>query len=290
MDRSYDALVLSGGGTKGFAMLGVLQYMIDRKILRISDITLFSGSSIGAIIIFFLIIGYSPVEIIVYLCSNNVMESLHVNNFSELLNGVYKYEVIYEHCKNMTMEKIGYIPTLKDLFDNFNKKVYFTTYNLTCFKTEYLSYENYPFLSCLDAIRMSSNLPFIFGEYIYNNNEYIDGGIVDNFPICMLPLTSKVLGIFMTDEKKSVPREQPKNIEVEPKNLMEILIKYIDKAYNILMIPISDREQKKVKTENIDVVSLSLSVKAYKFSLSHSEKLELFSDGYSLAKNKYNKI
>jgi len=290
LKENFDTLVLSGGGAKGFSMLGALQCLIDNKMLNLTNISIFSGSSVGVIIIYFLIIGYTPVEIIVYLCSKNVMESLNINNFSELLNGVYNYDIITEHCKNMTLDKIGYIPTLGDIKEKFGKTFYITTYNLTLFKKEYLSYKTHPDLSCLNALRMTSNLPFIFGEYIYKNCEYIDGGIVDNFPISIIDKISseneqehKILGVFMSDKRKDSLNNDNKD-EMSGNTIINKILKYVDKAYNILMVPISEREKEKFKNnKNTSILSLFVSIKAYKFSLSHSEKLELFSEGYTIA-------
>ncbi len=185
--NNYNTLVMSGGGTKGFCTLGALQYMQDNNIITSASIKNYVGTSIGSIISYFVAIGYTPIEIVVYLCSNNVFESL-LNNFSSLfeMSGIYKYSLITKHCENMTLAKIDYIPTLKQLYDNFGKKLYVCTYNLTQHKREYISYVNYPDMSCLDAIRLSSNIPFVFDECIYNGNEYIDGGVIDNFPTSLL--------------------------------------------------------------------------------------------------------
>lgn len=48
-------LVLSGGGTKGYEMLGSLKYL--EKIGYLDKIETFYGTSIGSIISFFLAIG-----------------------------------------------------------------------------------------------------------------------------------------------------------------------------------------------------------------------------------------
>ena len=73
--------------------------------------------------LFLLIIGYTPIEIVVYLCSNNVLETFKPNHITEIFTGegVYNYSFIYEHCEKLTLAKINYIPTLKQIKDNFNK-------------------------------------------------------------------------------------------------------------------------------------------------------------------------
>ena len=83
---SYDSIILSGGSIKGFCTLGALQYMQDNKIID-DTLTTFAGTSIGSIISFLLIIGYTPIEIVVYLCSNNVLEMFKPNHIAEIFTG-----------------------------------------------------------------------------------------------------------------------------------------------------------------------------------------------------------
>jgi hypothetical protein len=186
----YETLILSGGGTKGFCILGSLQYLQDTKRLDCSSIKRFVGTSIGAIISFFIAIGYTPMELVVYLCSHNILESLSLNGFDGVLkgDGVYQYSTLSKMYEEMIREKINFIPTLRDVKERFGKDLIMCTYNSTKKTKEYVSYRNYPDLSCLDAMRMSSNLPFIFSPFWYNSNEYIDGGIVENFSFSAIPI------------------------------------------------------------------------------------------------------
>ena len=278
----YDSLILSGGGSKGICTLGALQYLQDNKLLDNNDIKYYIGSSVGSIISYLLIIGYTPIEIVVYLCSNNVLESfINKNNFSIPLftGGLYDYSIITKHCEKMTNLKINYIPTLKQLKDNFGKELIVCSYNLTDHKREYINWINYPELSCLDAIRMSSNIPFFFNEFIYNGKEYIDGGIVDNFPIGLLLedkfKNNKTLGINL-DDKLNETTESDDNSNYSK------VIKLLNKLYNILTIPLKEKKKYDV---DVDIIKIDVeNIKIYNFSLSHSRKLELFSYGYNCAK------
>ena len=75
---NFNSLVLSGGGSKGFAMLGALQYLYDKGYME--NIKNFIGTSIGGIISYLLIIGMTPVEIIVYLSTHKITDRLkHFN-------------------------------------------------------------------------------------------------------------------------------------------------------------------------------------------------------------------
>ena len=98
-------------------------------------------------------------------------------------DGASSFASIHAELEKLTINKIGFLPTMQDLKDKFNAHLICVTYNITDDITEYLSYENYPHLPCLIAIKMSSNLPFIFENFKYGSKYYIDGGISDNFAI-----------------------------------------------------------------------------------------------------------
>ena len=100
----FDTIVLAGGSTKGLLTLGALQYAYDNNIIK--NINTFIGTSAGAILCFLLIIGYTPIEIIVYLCVNQLVEKLQNFNIVGMLNGygATSFSSIYEHLEKMTID------------------------------------------------------------------------------------------------------------------------------------------------------------------------------------------
>jgi len=269
MDIDFNTIVLCGGSGKGIALLGALQYLIDQKI--INNIDTYIGTSVGTIIGFLLIIGYTPIEIIIYMCTNNILEKVYSFNIVEMINGngALSFANFQETLEKMTIEKIGILPTLSDLYKKFNKTLILTTYNLTKHKVEYLSYKEYPDLPCLTAIRMSSNLPLIFEPYTYNNSQYIDGGVVDNFPIDVVDkMNKKILGLNIPHKLKE--GDMHKNI-----------IEYI---YTLLSIPSSKYLDEKIKTlsDNCFVATIDCdSLSNFNFNIDSITKLDIFSSGYN---------
>lgn len=279
-ENKYHTLILSGGGTKGLCILGALQYMQDTKRLECDSIKRFIGTSIGAIISYFLAIGYTPMELVVWLCSHNVLESLSMNNFDGILkgDGVYNYSTLHKEYEVMTREKMDFIPTLRGVKERFGKELVMCTYNFTKKKKEYLGWRTHPDLSCLDAMRMSSNLPFIFSPFWYEGDEYIDGGIVENFSFTSIP---KLIEI-----EKEMEKEMEKEIEKERKEKKEIDIQEDKK----------DKENDKKESDDIqdiediqdiqdidDIVNVTISVIQVKDD-KEKEKEE------KEEKNKYKKI
>ena len=78
----YDTLVLSGASSKGLLTLGGLQYMYDNFL--INNVNTYVGTSSGSIIAYFLVIGYTPIEIMMYICTHQLMEKMqHLTHFSQ---------------------------------------------------------------------------------------------------------------------------------------------------------------------------------------------------------------
>jgi predicted acylesterase/phospholipase RssA len=269
----FDTIVLSGGSSKGIMILGALQYAYDNFL--INKINKYIGTSVGSIICFLLLIGYTPIEIMVYLCTHEILEKLQHFNIVAMINGngALSYSGIYEQLEKMTIDKIGYLPTFKDIKEKYEKELICVTYNLTDNKTEYLSYENNPNLPCLIAIKMSSNLPLIFEKFKYNNNFYIDGGISDDFAIDIGDkMGNKILGIVITIDNNSFSSDG------------ETILEYI---YKLIFIPIAQSMESKINnvSNNCKIIKLSYNkLKFFNFNVNSKEKLDIFSIGYESMK------
>lgn len=269
---NYDTLVLSGGGVKGILTLGALQCAYDNFLLQ--DINIYIGTSSGAIICFLFAIGYTPIEIVVYICTHQLMEKLQHFNVVAMLNGggASSYTSIQEQLEKMTISKIGFLPTINDLKTRFNKTFICITYNETEGIAEYLSPDTHPNLPCITALRMSSNLPLIFEKYKYGNNFYIDGGVSNNFPIDIGDnLGKKILGIQHSIEYNNNSDE------------LENILEYI---YRLILIPIEQSQKLKLQkvSNKCNIITLEYSkinLLDFNFSINSKTKLDLFSEGYN---------
>lgn len=266
--HDYDTLVLAGGSAKSIVTLGAVQYVYDNYLYR--NLKYYIGTSAGAIICYLLIIGYTPIEIMVYICTNQILEKMqHFNVFSLIKGqGACSFHIIQEELEKMTILKIGYLPTLKDLKTNFNKELVCVTYNLTESKTIFLNHKDNANLPCITALRMTSNLPLIFETFKYGNSFYIDGAVSDNFPIDYGDLVgNKVLGINLIHEMK----------EYDPiMNMLEFI-------YKVMFIPIQQSISHKISkaSSKCKIVQLEFSkLQFFDFNVSSKMKMEMFSIGY----------
>lgn len=314
---TYDTLILSGGGAKGLCILGAIQCLQDLKRLDVSSINNFIGTSIGSVISFFLCIGCTPVELVVWICSHGVLENMSLNHFDGILkgDGIYNYNTLNDTYKKLIYEKMEFIPTMRDIREKFGKNLTICTYNFTKKEPVYITSESHPDLSCLDAIRMSSNLPFIFSPFWHDKCEYVDGGVIENFSFTSIP---RIINAINTNNEKNEKSE--KNVEnvvtitihvkhaysnicgisikdinshEKEEKIDELHKKYnkithlLDKMYDLLMVPRITYENEMVDKyrDQIDLIQIPVKgIKLYTFDFTNIEKLELFSTGYNAAK------
>jgi predicted acylesterase/phospholipase RssA len=276
----YDTLVISGGSNKGLLTLGAIQCALDNFI--ISKVKNYVGTSSGAIISYMLCIGYTPVELLVYLCTNQIFEALQDYNLVNLAQGkgACSFNSLQEKLEKLSIEKIGYLPTLNDLKQKYNKTLVCVTYNYTEKVSEYLSWENYPHLPCITALRMSCNLPIVFEKFRYGNNFYIDGGISDNFPIhYACKIGNKILGI-------NLHKNNEKTEEIES-NQEESVLEFF---YKLLFIPITQSTQRQIyeAPEQCYIVQINhdFDFKFFNFNIDTKTKMQMFSVGYNEMKDK----
>ena len=274
----YDTLVLSGASSKAFVTLGAIQYAFDNYLFQ--NLNTYVGTSSGSMICYLLAIGYTPIEIMVYICSNQIMEKMHNFNILAMIQGrgAISFSNIQEQLEKMSISKIGYLPTLNDIKEKMNKILVCVTHNLTENRTEYLSWETHPHLPCVTAIHMSANLPLVFENYRYGNCFYVDGGISDNFAIDTgEKMGEKILGINLNNELYSFSTETDVSI--------------LEFIYNLINVPVFQAINHKIrmaseKCKIINIKAMSSNIKIFEFSLTSSDKLNMFSYGYEQIKEK----
>jgi predicted acylesterase/phospholipase RssA len=273
----YDTLVLSGGGTTGIIILGVLHYIMENRKEMLNDIKYYSGTSAGAYINYLLVLNYTPMEIFTYACSkvdNITLNNLSINN---LLNkhGVIGNEFI-NHLKVLTLEKTGKEDiTFKELYDEYKKELVVCTFNATQNETQYFSYTLSPSMSCIEALRLSSAIPFVFTKQYYKDELYLDGAITNNFPI------QQIYTPYTTNEKNSKKHILGITIEDTSHINDDNLLNYIISVLQLVI----DQCQTTVIPPNSFILSIVNETKhsSVNFNTKTTDKIHLFQFGESQA-------
>jgi len=266
----YNTVVVSGGASKCIAALGALHYLEEQGC--IDFVGNYAGTSAGGIICYLLAIGYTPLEIIQFLISSDFMEHFQSLNLAGLVTqrGLVNFYIINEYLEKLTLSKINFMPTFREIRRRFGKNLSVTVFNLSTKKVEYFNADTQPDMPCLTALRMTANVPLLFERFFYEGSEYIDGGLVDNFPIeYYLSPQNKIIGIDLTIFSGSVNRKQS----------------YINYLLQIALIPYMYFNAKKAKLDGVDIISIDSQVDTFDFSLSITRRLDVFSRGYQAALN-----
>ena len=179
-------VVLSGGGTNTFTIVGSLYTLYQKKLLE--KVVRWVGSSAGALAVLFMAVGYSPVALYRMLL-NIDYEKLNDANCDSVLS-------FYDTMGVLDGKRIMRILELAIVKKGFHKDITFcelatrtktelaiTGYNLTRGKTEAFDAQRTPHMSVLTACRISISVPFLLQPVVHNGQMYIDGCTMEHVPV-----------------------------------------------------------------------------------------------------------
>lgn len=206
----FDTVCLSGGGVKGFAFIGALDYLQIKSFIDISTINNWVGTSAGAVIGFLFVLGYTTQEIGDFILDFNfkcIEPDATIDNLLEFY-GFDNGEKMIWILSNFLKEKFDIVEvSFIELFNLTNKKLTIIGTNYSKGIEAVFNHELTPNMSVLLAVRISSSIPIIFTPVLLDNDYYIDGALINNFPINYCN-KSTTLGLYIkngwSNELKSV--------------------------------------------------------------------------------------
>lgn len=217
-------IVLSGGGARGIAHLGVLKALKDKNI-KLDHIT---GTSAGAIAGALYANDIDPYDVLQIILKTNLLKLLKLSLGKP---GLLNIESSYSLFKELLPH---------DSFDELKIKLTITATNFNNGELEYFNKGDH----LIKKVLASSCIPGFFNPININNNLYLDGGILNNFPTepllnncdviigssCNhLPVISEAKGLKHILERTAVLtinhdiKEKYKHVDIliEPENLGE---------------------------------------------------------------------
>ncbi|QTY27144.1 patatin-like phospholipase family protein [Flavobacterium sp. CS20] len=175
-------LTLSGGGIRGIAHLGVLQYLDELNIKP----SIISATSAGSLVGVFYLAGFSPEEIF------DISKTEKFFNRNSLLirnGGLFSPEVFSNIAKK-------YIP--HDTIEKLNIPIYITATDLTNAKLVVFLEGSIAF-----AVKSSCCVPLVFQPVEYNGSFLTDGGLLNNLPVDLIETKcDKVIGVNVNSISK----------------------------------------------------------------------------------------
>ena len=175
-------LILSSGGIHGYCYLGSFKYLIENDLLN--NIENILGTSAGSIFGLLYILGFSLFEIEELLTNILPTQWLDIN-YTSILKffedyGIEEGEKMIKIIKIITNRKLGKPElTFKELYEYSKINFIISAVNVNQQKQIYFSHENYPDMPIYQALRMSTSIPILFKPYKFENELYVDGGIID---------------------------------------------------------------------------------------------------------------
>ncbi|MCB9358134.1 MAG: patatin-like phospholipase family protein, partial [Calditrichaeota bacterium] len=190
------ALALSGGGSRGFAHIGVLQALEEEGLVP----DLITGSSIGAIVGGLYAAGYTPDEL------RSIALTTDWNKL--FLDQPKRRNLVLAQKENtgralLTLRFRGFVPEVplavssgQDLYEflfELEQRARFRAWNsfddlpvrFRCAATDIVHGEPVVFDhgSLAEAMRASSSLPLVYVPYPLGDKLLVDGGVTENIPV-----------------------------------------------------------------------------------------------------------
>ena len=183
-------LVFKGGGAKGLAYLGALKEF--EKHASLSQIESFAGTSAGAITAMLLAFGYGTEEITKIITGIDWKEWLDeewgvVRDLHNLRTnlGWCRSEVPKRWIRDQVREALGSEnATFHDLQHLGNRGLVVVAFNTSRQVPVYFGHEDWTLDTPIaDAVLASMSIPFVWEPVLIDGDQYIDGGMIDNYPI-----------------------------------------------------------------------------------------------------------
>lgn len=252
-------IALSGGGVKGFAHVGALQALTEAGVRP----DIIAGTSAGSLAGSLFADGYSPEEILKLFDDKGFK---HFAEFTMWKGGLFKSDK-FQHFLNHHLRA--------KKFEDLKIPLKIVTTNLENGKT--VIFDKGPIIP---AILASCAFPIVFTPVKIENQHYIDGGLLKNFPVSIIKNECKyTIGINITpitqEEYRNsmlyvaertfhyasiantIPDRKLCDILVEPKKVSKFRmfnLDHIDEIYQIGYDSLRESFDKKKYTEMWDKI------------------------------------
>lgn len=169
--------VLSGGGTRGYAHIGVIKALYEKGITA----NAISGASAGALIGAFICDGFHPLEIEEIVVKNEPKLGFNYKHFwDNLLTFNAFTQVIKKNLRTRSLE-------------NLRTPLHVAVTNLNTGLQEIITQG-----SIIDALSASAAIPMALPAVFINGVPYADGGISNNLPVAPFEnAKEKIIGVHV---------------------------------------------------------------------------------------------
>lgn len=262
----YDTLCLSSGGIYGISFIGAIDYLIEENIINLNNIKNFVGTSVGALFLFLLVIGYSIKDIndiIINFNFNKLQTEINIdeilNNFGINNGSKFCFTIQFFLKKKLNLDDI----TFNELYQKTNVNFTVIGTNFSKGEEKIFNHINTPNMSILTAVRISISIPIIFTPVLYNNEYYVDGALSNIFPINHCNQETTI----------SINLTYPENYEIN--NIIDIFLN----SLNIIAKTISCKNKYYINDNIINIYNDNSSLVSFNFNVTLEDKIKLIKLG-----------
>lgn len=240
----FEHLVISGGGPSMFGMIGIISKYIEKDKLDMKKIKSIYGCSSGALLAFCIstINLDMSIEDIISFIIERPWDNLglkHIRSLEDIANSCsfFNNELIQKCIEPLLVAcDMPITTTFKQWYEKTGIDLNFVTTQISCipFKKCILSYKNFPDMSIVEGLQMSMALPVVFTPiWDTSKNTYIDGGLIDNFPIMecykreQIKDKNKILGLKVFWNRDEVTVNEDITLQSFMATLMGLMVRHI---------------------------------------------------------------
>ena len=261
---NLENVVLSGGGLRGIAYIGVLRALEEFSLTN--QIKCYAGASIGGVAAALISLGYTYSELYDFVKNFNydLISDIQLmgilSNFG--LETGLKIERFLQALIHRKTDKREL--TFKEHHEITGKILVLNATCLNTGKVEHFSAVSHPNMPVYLALRMTISIPMLIAPVCYKNKLYADGGMLENFPLKLFP-ADKTLGIRFSRSIQS-------NDTID--SFEEYCVKTLSCVY---------QEMNRLKDERIsgyNQVVITLPFSTFQLELDKKTRKMMFREGY----------
>jgi NTE family protein len=199
-------LVISGGGPIGLRFLGVLEKLNIEQYWDPKNTESIYCTSIGSLIATFICLKFDWSTLRKYIIERPWQDVFTIDA-DQILNSYHSkglfdrkfFEIILRPL--LKAKQLHMNITLEEFYQFSSIDLHIFTFDLNQFQIVELTRQTHPQLELMQALAMSCALPGLFMPVILDNQCFIDGGVMCNYPInqCLRdhPDETEIIGIKM---------------------------------------------------------------------------------------------
>jgi predicted acylesterase/phospholipase RssA len=239
-------IVISGGGHSILSFYGTMKESNKNKYWDYKNIESIYGSSAGSIMAVILSLNIDW-ELLDNYFLNRPWEKVFSLNFESLFSifnnfGMFSNQVIIDLLNPLfKCNDIDINITIKELYDINHIDIHIITTELFNFESIDISHKTHPDWKVVDAVYASCAIPILFIPLKIDNTFYLDGGILNDYPIDICLKNTKNEDEIFAIKKKNTETSQDLDKKI---NLFDFLSIILRKVVHLIL------QEKKTEIKN----------------------------------------